>query len=102
MNPQVTVYQNNQITMQVEKILMRKPEIERVYTNVGSTGTLFGNSAKNNSTSISVKMVGGNAYTELLNRLIEYSVSVITICSVSPQILLVTSGPKMFTHIHNV
>ncbi len=57
MNPQVTVYQNNQITMQVEKILQSKPEVERVYTNVGSTGSLFGSSSKNNATSISVKMV---------------------------------------------
>ena len=35
MNPQVTIYQNNQTTMQVEKILLSKPEIQRVYTNEG-------------------------------------------------------------------
>ncbi len=57
MNPQVTVYQNNQMTMQVEKILRSKREVARVYTNVGSTGSMFGNSSKNNATSISVKMI---------------------------------------------
>jgi HAE1 family hydrophobic/amphiphilic exporter-1 len=57
MNPQITVYQNNQITIQVEKILLGKPEIQRVYTNVGSDGNGFGSASKNNATSISVKMV---------------------------------------------
>jgi HAE1 family hydrophobic/amphiphilic exporter-1 len=60
MNPSVTVYQNNQITMQVEKIIREKPEVMRVYTNVGSTGAMIGNSSKNNSTSISVKMIDRN------------------------------------------
>ncbi len=57
MNPQVTVYQNNQVTMQAEKIISSKPEVDRVYTNVGSSGSTIGNSSKNNTTSISVKMV---------------------------------------------
>lgn len=57
MNPQVTTYQNNMITKQAEQILLSKPEIDRVYTNVGSTGAMFGSSAKNNATSISVQMV---------------------------------------------
>lgn len=54
MNPQVTVYQNNQITMLVEKIISSKPGVESVYTNVGLSKT---NSEKNNSTSITVKVV---------------------------------------------
>jgi HAE1 family hydrophobic/amphiphilic exporter-1 len=57
MNPSVTVYQNNQITMQIEKIIREKPEVTMVYTNVGVTGAMIGNSSKNNSTSVSVKMV---------------------------------------------
>jgi HAE1 family hydrophobic/amphiphilic exporter-1 len=57
MNPSVTVYQNNQITMQVEKIIREKPEVMRVYASVGSTGSMIGNSSKNNTASISVKMV---------------------------------------------
>ncbi len=57
MNPQVTVYQNNQITMQAEKIISKHPEVERIYTNVGSNGNSIGNTSKNNMTSISVKMI---------------------------------------------
>jgi HAE1 family hydrophobic/amphiphilic exporter-1 len=53
MNPQVTVYQNNQVTMQVEQIIRQHPEVERIYTNVG----LSGNTTKNNVTSINVKLV---------------------------------------------
>ncbi|KAA6299845.1 MAG: Multidrug resistance protein MdtB, partial [Candidatus Ordinivivax streblomastigis] len=56
LNPQITVYQNNQIAMQVEQIILAKPEVIRVYTNVGSSGSRVG-SSKNNATSISVKMV---------------------------------------------
>lgn len=54
MNPQVTVYQNNQITMQAEKIIKSKPEVNRIYTNVGLSST---GSSKNNTTTITVKMV---------------------------------------------
>jgi HAE1 family hydrophobic/amphiphilic exporter-1 len=54
MKPSVTLYQNNQITMQVEKIIRKKPEVMRVYTNIGST---INRSSKNNAVSISVKMI---------------------------------------------
>ena len=57
MNPQISLYQNNQITMLAEKIISSKPEVERVYTNVGSAGTGLGGSSKNNATTISVKMI---------------------------------------------
>jgi HAE1 family hydrophobic/amphiphilic exporter-1 len=57
MNPQVTVYQNNQITMKAEEIIRSKPEVDRVYTNVGSTGSMFTSGNKNNVTAISVKLV---------------------------------------------
>ena len=53
MNPQVTVYQNNQITMQVEKIIRQHPEVLQIYTNVG----LSGSSEKNNASTINVKIV---------------------------------------------
>ena len=53
MNPQLTVYQNNQLTMQAEKIIADKPEVARIYTNVGTAGR----SSKNNITAITVKMV---------------------------------------------
>jgi HAE1 family hydrophobic/amphiphilic exporter-1 len=57
MNPSVTMYQNNLITMDIERILREKPEIVQVYANAGSTGAMFGNSSKNNAASIDVKMV---------------------------------------------
>jgi HAE1 family hydrophobic/amphiphilic exporter-1 len=57
MNSSVTLYQNNQITMQVEKIIREKPEVMRVYTNIGSTGAMVSTSSKNNAVSIAVKMV---------------------------------------------
>ena len=43
--------------MQVERIIREKPEVSRVYTSVGSTGSMLGNSSKNNTASISVKMI---------------------------------------------
>ncbi|MEZ7866214.1 MAG: efflux RND transporter permease subunit [Paludibacteraceae bacterium] len=56
MNPQVTVYQNNQITMEAEKIINSIPEVQRVYTNVG----MDSKTTKNNITTITVKMVDKN------------------------------------------
>lgn len=53
MNPQVTLYQNNQLTMQAEKIINSFPEVANVYTNVGTSGTIM----KNNVTKIDVKLV---------------------------------------------
>ena len=53
LNPQVTVYQNNQITMEAEKIIRSIPEVESVYTNVGMSST----TTKNNITTINVKMI---------------------------------------------
>ena len=53
MNPQLTIYQNNQLTMQAERIIASKPEVQRVYTNVGTSGR----GAKNNITTITVQMV---------------------------------------------
>ncbi len=53
MNPQVTLYQNNLITMQAEKIINSYPVVESVYTNVGTSGTVI----KNNVTKIDVKLV---------------------------------------------
>jgi HAE1 family hydrophobic/amphiphilic exporter-1 len=53
MNPQLTVYQNNQLTMQAERILASKPEVRRIYTNIG----ISGHSVKNNVTTIYGQMV---------------------------------------------
>ncbi|GHU09235.1 multidrug ABC transporter [Alphaproteobacteria bacterium] len=54
MNPQVSIYQNNQITMQIEKLINSKPEVSRVYTNVGMSTN---NSSKNNVSTIAVQLV---------------------------------------------
>lgn len=53
MNPQATLYQNNQITMQAEKIIKSIPEVESMFTNVGTSTT----TTKNNVTTITVKLV---------------------------------------------
>lgn len=53
MNPQVTVYQNNQITMQAEKIISSNPDVICMYTNVGMSST----STRNNVSTITVKML---------------------------------------------
>ena len=53
MNPQLTVYENNQLTMKAEKIIRAYPEVLRVYTNVGMSST----TTKNNITTIAVKLV---------------------------------------------
>ncbi|MDQ3290025.1 MAG: efflux RND transporter permease subunit, partial [Bacteroidota bacterium] len=42
MEPQVTLYQNNQITRQVEKVIMDRPEVDRVLSNVGYSSTSMG------------------------------------------------------------
>lgn len=75
MNPQVTVYQNNQISMQAEKIIEKSPIVERVFTNVG----MQGRRQKNNATTITVKLVdkklreqGVNEYAqEMKNKIME-------------------------------
>jgi HAE1 family hydrophobic/amphiphilic exporter-1 len=56
LNPQVTLYQNNQITMQAEKIIKSIPEVQSIYTNVGMSAT----TTKNNVTTINVKLVDKN------------------------------------------
>ena len=53
LNPQVTIYQNNQITMQAEKIISAIPEVERIYTNVGMSAR----GSKNSISTITVKLV---------------------------------------------
>jgi HAE1 family hydrophobic/amphiphilic exporter-1 len=53
MNPQLTIYQNNQLTMQAEKLIGGKPEVQSLYTNVGLASN---GSAKNNISTITVKL----------------------------------------------
>ena len=61
MNPQISTYQNNQITMLAEKIISSRPEVERVYANVGSSGQgMIQVSGKSNATYINVRLVHKN------------------------------------------
>ena len=59
MNPQMTLYQNNQVTMLAEKIIKNIPEVESIYTNVGMSGT----TNKNNVTTISKRSYISNSRT---------------------------------------
>jgi len=57
--PQSSVYQTNQIVQQVERILLNKPEVVNVFTNVGyvSTGSFSASAANSNVAELTVKMV---------------------------------------------
>lgn len=57
--PQGSIYQTNQIVQQVEAILLNRPEVANVFTNVGysSTGTLSSATASSNIAELTVKMV---------------------------------------------
>jgi HAE1 family hydrophobic/amphiphilic exporter-1 len=60
MAPQTSVYQNNMITKQVEKILLAKPEVVKVMANVGLSSSVIGMSSRNNITQITVTIVDKN------------------------------------------
>lgn len=87
MNPQVTLYQNNQITMQAEKIIRTIPEVETVFTNVGKSATI----TKNNETTINVKLVDkskrkltANEYADITKEKIAQAIPGIRVRSSAP------------------
>lgn len=46
MEPQVTLYQNNQLTKKAEQLILAHPEVDRVFANVGySSGQMAGSSS---------------------------------------------------------
>lgn len=60
MASQTPLYETNQAARQAEKMIMTHPEVEKVFTNVGtsnSTSGLGSNSSSSNMAEISVKMV---------------------------------------------
>jgi HAE1 family hydrophobic/amphiphilic exporter-1 len=57
MAPTVSVYQTNQVTQQVEKLLLSKPEVTNVFSNVGYSNTGLGSTSNSNIASLTVKMV---------------------------------------------
>lgn len=44
LDPQATLTQTNRVTQQIEKIILAYPEVTKVFTNVGATGTMIGGS----------------------------------------------------------
>ncbi|MDR2963417.1 MAG: efflux RND transporter permease subunit [Bacteroidales bacterium] len=58
MSPQTTLYANNLQTMEVEKLLLSRPEVKNVFTAVGSNGqSLIATGSINNATAISVELI---------------------------------------------
>ena len=56
--PQNTVYQTTQLTQKVEDILLKKPEVVKVYSNIGYSGSDFGSgSGVNNKSELTVNIV---------------------------------------------
>jgi HAE1 family hydrophobic/amphiphilic exporter-1 len=58
-NPQNTLYETNQITQQVESLLFSKPEVVKVFTNVGysSTGVASAGNEQQHKAEITVNIV---------------------------------------------
>ncbi|MEQ9442699.1 MAG: efflux RND transporter permease subunit [Cyclobacteriaceae bacterium] len=55
MEPQVTLYQNNQTTRNVEQLLMNRPEVETVFSKIGFSSTqMGGGTGTNNRSEITV------------------------------------------------
>ncbi len=58
LEPQVTLYQNNQTTRQVEQLLMKRPEVDMVFSKVGYTsGQMNTGTGSANRSEITVIMV---------------------------------------------
>jgi len=56
--PQNTVYQTTQLTQKVEDLLLKKPEVVKVYSNIGYSGSDFGTgSGVSNKSEITVNLV---------------------------------------------
>lgn len=60
MSPQISVYENNLITKQIEAILLSKPEVLKVMAKVGFTSSVNATSSRNNITQLTVKIVDKN------------------------------------------
>jgi HAE1 family hydrophobic/amphiphilic exporter-1 len=58
MDPQVTIYQNNQITRQVEQLIKSRPEVKLVLSQVGrSSGSMGSSTGTNNRSELTVILV---------------------------------------------
>lgn len=55
---QATVQQTNKVAMEIEKMLLKRSEVTKVFTNVGSLGTVMGGSVSNpNAVDMTVSLV---------------------------------------------
>jgi HAE1 family hydrophobic/amphiphilic exporter-1 len=58
LDPQATLSQTNRVTQQIENIILSYPEVTKVFTNVGATGTMIGGSISTpNQSDITVGLV---------------------------------------------
>ena len=57
LDPQVTVYQNNQITKRIEQMILSRPEVRRVFSNVGYASSQMAGSAVNYRSEMTVILV---------------------------------------------
>jgi hydrophobic/amphiphilic exporter-1 (mainly G- bacteria), HAE1 family len=57
MAPQISIYENNMIAQNIEKILLAKPEVLKLMTNVGMSSSMVSSSSRNNITQMTVKIV---------------------------------------------
>ncbi|CAG5012902.1 Multidrug resistance protein MdtC [Dyadobacter sp. CECT 9275] len=55
--PTVSIYQTNQLTQKVEKILLEKKEVTKVFTNVGYSSNGLGTTSNSNLASLTVQLV---------------------------------------------
>lgn len=62
--PQNTIYQTTQLTQKVEELLLKKPEVVKVFSNIGYSSSDFGTgSGVNNKSEITVNLVPKNQRT---------------------------------------
>ncbi|QNF34673.1 efflux RND transporter permease subunit [Adhaeribacter swui] len=57
MEPSVSLYQNNQTTRQVEQLIMKHPEVQRVISRVGYSSATFGVAGTSNRSEMTVILV---------------------------------------------
>ncbi|MGG7662298.1 efflux RND transporter permease subunit [Dyadobacter sp. BHUBP1] len=55
--PTASVYQTNQVAQRVEKLLLAKPEVTKVFTNVGYSSTGLGTTSNSNIADLTVQLV---------------------------------------------
>lgn len=56
-DPEIALYQNNIISRKVEKILLERPEVERVMSNIGYSSSSLAGSSTNYFSQLTVKLV---------------------------------------------